>query len=120
MRNGGWLSTGIGLAVVLVIAAGVPSGAAMRHVAGPITAVDVDEATLTIRTSAGEQIVVDVPDDAVIVLDGEEGAIVDDLFPGDVVEDAEVRVLDSGGLVLVRAVVTSPPEGGGEETSRDP
>ena len=120
MRTGAWLSALLGLAVVLGVTAGVPAGAGTRHVAGPITAVDVDEATLTIRTRAGDEIVVEVPDDALIVLDGEEGAIVDDLFPGDVVEDAEVRVLDSGGLLLVRAVVTSPPEGGGGETPRDP
>jgi len=93
--------------LVLFLALPAIRAATLVHVSGTILEVDLDEETLTLRDPSRGDVVIEVPEDAVIVLDGEEDAILDDLFEGDVVEDAEVRVLDSGTLVLVRATVTS-------------
>gem|GEM_PF-6153718 len=107
MRTGWRTAGGTILLLALALALPVTRAASVAHVSGTILEVDLDEETMTVRDPSRGDLVIEVPEDAAIVLDGEEGAILDDLFEGDVVEDAEVRVLDSGTLVLVRATVTS-------------
>ncbi len=119
MRTGWRLPTWTISCLLLLVTLPAIRAATVAHVSGTILEVDLDEETLTLRDPARGDLVIEVPEDAVIVLDGEEDAILDDLFEGDVVEDAEVRVLDSGTLVLVRAVVTSTTDDEPEEDDED-
>lgn len=100
-------------------------GAAAGILKGTITKVDVGAGVFTIEDSEGKESRITVDDASVIVLDGDDQAIIDDLFEGDVVVSARVRELDDGRLLLVRAEITSPPASPdeneeGTETSAHP
>lgn len=103
--------------VVLVLF--VLGGAAPEKLAGPITTVDVKARTLTLRDSDRGEATLLVDDASVIVLDGDDKAVLEDLFPGDRVDSATVRELNGGRLLLLRAVVTSGPGDEGDEPDED-
>ncbi|RMG45496.1 MAG: hypothetical protein D6718_07240 [Acidobacteria bacterium] len=78
------------------------------HITGTIVGIDLESRTLAIRDPEGGRVVFEVPEEAEIVLDGEEGAVLEDLFEGDVVEEGLIKPTRSGRYYLVRARVTSP------------
>lgn len=109
------------LALGLVLAGSTWSGEAPSKVyAGVITKVDLDNRSLTLKDAQAGEIILQVPDSAVIVLDGDEEAILDDLFEGDEVKEASVKTLEGGGLQLVKAVVTSQVDEPGEGEEEQP
>lgn len=90
---------------------------------GAITTVDLDARSMALKDPQAGEVTIKVPDGAVIVLDGDSEAILDDLFEGDMVKEAAVRKGEDGKWVLVKAVVTSqvdePGEGEEEEPEED-
>lgn len=103
--------------LVAALAAG-PVGAAApvaSNIAGPITRIDLEERTLTISDPEAGAVTLLVDGTTVIVLDGEDDATLDDLFAGDEVESARVRVLSGGRFYLERATVRSRPLQDGDE-----
>jgi hypothetical protein len=99
----------IALACALA-APGLLFAAAPPAISGVVTAVDLDGRTLTVKDPKAGEFVVLVPDGAVIVLDGDEQAVLEDVFEGDIVEHATVREAGQGKLALVKAVVSTAPE----------
>lgn len=90
-------------------------------ISGVIESVDLEERSITVKDPKAGEVVVIVPDDAIIVLDGDEKAVLDDLFEGDVVESATVRDVGEGKVALVKAVVsTSQDDEDAEEGDEDP
>ncbi len=100
------LGLAVGAAAVLA-AADAPDGAA--GVSGPVAAVDLENRTLTVRDAKAGEVTLAVDEQTVFVLDGDDQAILDDVFEGDEVVSATVRKLNSGRLYLVRAEITSRP-----------
>jgi hypothetical protein len=106
------------LAVLAVLLSAPPpaaAGAAPASVSGVVTAVDLDARTMTVKDPGAGAVVVLVPDSAVIVLDGDEQAVLEDVFEGDIVENATLRDLGQGKVALVKAVVSTAPEEGEED-----
>jgi len=124
-RNGGSvmvtarrIATACGLILLL---ATVFASAGPPTISGVIQSVDLDERSMTVKDPKAGEVVVVVPDDAVIVLDGDEKAVLDDLFEGDVVETATVRDVGEGKVALVKAVVSTTSEGDpSDEHDEDP
>ncbi len=115
--------------IALVFALSAPGlllAAAPAAISGVVTAVDLDGRTLTVKDPKAGEVVVLVPDGAVIVLDGDEQAVLEDVFEGDIVEEATVREAGQGKLALVKAVVSTAPEededdaGGAEDAPAEP
>lgn len=79
-------------------------------ISGVVTAVDLDERTMTVKDAKAGPVVLLVPDNAVIVLDGDEQAVLEDVFEGDIVESATLKDVGQGKLALVKAVVSTAPE----------
>jgi hypothetical protein len=86
--------------------AGTPPGS----ISGVVTAVDLDGRSMTVKDPRAGEVVVLVPDNAVIVLDGDEQAVLEDVFDGDIIESATLRDLGQGKLALVKAVISTAPE----------
>lgn len=82
--------------------------AAPATVSGKISEIDLHGRTMTVVDPKEGKISFDVPEGATIVLDGDDQAILDDVFEGDFVERATLRG-EKGRLTLVRAVVKSKP-----------
>lgn len=101
------LSMPVVLLLALVVA--LAASEAPSSVSGPITAVDLEGRTLTVRDAAAGPVTLLVDEQTVFVLDGDEQAILDDIFEGDEIVSATVRKLNSGRLYLVKAAVTSRP-----------
>jgi hypothetical protein len=103
------------LAIQLSAPPPAAAGAAPASVSGVVTAVDLDARTMTVKDPGAGAVVVLVPDSAVIVLDGDEQAVLEDVFEGDIVENATLRDLGQGKVALVKAVVSTAPEEGEED-----
>ncbi|MCU0222700.1 MAG: hypothetical protein MUF27_01220 [Acidobacteria bacterium] len=121
------LAAALPLALALALAApGLAPAAAPASISGVVAAVDLDGRTLTVKDPKAGEVVVLVPDGAVIVLDGDEQAVLEDVFEGDVVEHATVREAGQGKLALVKAVISTAPEededdaGGAEAPPAEP
>jgi hypothetical protein len=98
------------LAGLCAIAAAVAVWAAVPGtISGPIVAVDLNGRTITVKDPKVKEITVEVPKDAVIVLDGDEKAILDDVFEGDILKSATLREDRSGKPFVVKAVIVSNP-----------
>jgi hypothetical protein len=98
------------LAALMVPLPAAVAGASPASISGVVAAVDLDERTMTVKDPKAGAVVVLVPDNAVIVLDGDEQAVLEDVFEGDIVESATLRDLGQGKLALVKAVVSTAPE----------
>lgn len=101
------------LAVFVLALAILPPAAAggtPDSISGVVTAVDLDARTMTVKDPRAGAVVVLVPDSATIVLDGDEQAVLEDVFDGDIVESATLRDLGQGKVALVKAVVSTAPE----------
>ena len=73
-----------------------------------IEIVDIERRALTISHGEGKpQISFDVPRGTPIALDGDSGAILEDLFSGDTIESGILRNARSGRLYAVELVVRS-------------
>lgn len=108
MRCSRWLLpvlAGLALALVLPFVL----AAAPARVSGLITALDLERDTLVVQDPVAGDLTLLVDEATVIVLDGDDQAILDDLFEGDEILSATVRELNSGRLYLVEAQVTSRP-----------
>jgi hypothetical protein len=92
------------------------AGDATSVLSGVVVAVDLDGRTLTVKDPKAGSVVVHVTEKAVIVLDGDEQAVLEDVFEGDVVESATLRDAGQGKPVLVKAVISTAPE----EDEEDP
>jgi hypothetical protein len=103
------------LAIQLSAPPPAAAGAAPAPISGVVTAVDLDARTMTVKDPAAGAVLVLVPDNAVIVLDGDEQAVLEDVFEGDIVENATLRDLGQGKVALVKAVVSTAPEEGEED-----
>lgn len=98
------------LALVCSIGLGAGAQAGPSTVSGKIVEVDLHGRTITVKDAKAGKVVIDVPEKAKLVLDGDDQAILEDVFTGDVVEKANVREAGSGRLVLVSAVISSKRE----------
>jgi len=105
------------LAVLLAAPPAPAAGTPPATISGVVAAVDLDGRTLTVKDPKAGEVVVLVPDNAVIVLDGDEQAVLEDVFEGDIVENATLRDLGQGKLALVKAVVSTAPEEDDEEAA---
>ena len=95
-------------AVVLSLAPEVVGQTERLSVSGVILAVDLADETMTIDDPASGEITFEVPEEAKIIVDGEAGGIIDDLFAGDLVKSARLARDNRGELYLIEAVVVSP------------
>ena len=97
------------LSLVLAAVAALPLGfaAAPAAISGRITEVDVSARTLTVHDAKAGKVQLLVDESTVIVLDGDENAVLEDLFAGDEIVTGSVKELASGRLLLARATVTS-------------
>lgn len=104
----------VALAILLVAPPIPAAGAPPATISGVVAAVDLDGRSMTVKDPKAGEVVLLVPDNAVIVLDGDEQAVLEDVFEGDIVENATLRDLGQGKLALVKAVVSTAPEEGDE------
>ncbi|MFN7964104.1 MAG: hypothetical protein U0V87_00235 [Acidobacteriota bacterium] len=88
----------------------VSAAAGPTAVSGKIVEVDLHGRTMTVKDAKAGRVLIEVPEKAKLVLDGDDQAILEDVFNGDVVEKATVRDGGGGRLVLVSAVISSKRE----------
>lgn len=110
LRRAARLSAPASLVLLCTAVAVLATGAPPTVISGVVAAVDLDERTMTVKDPKVGEVVVLVPDGAVLVLDGDEQAVLEDVFEGDIVENATLRDLGQGKLALVKAVVSTAPE----------
>jgi hypothetical protein len=126
LRRAALLSALLALGVLRAVPPSAAAGGAPESISGVVTAVDLDGRTMTVKDPRAGAVVLLVPDSAVIVLDGDEQAVLEDVFEGDIVEEATVREAGQGKLTLVKAVVSTAPEededdaGGAEDAPAEP
>ena len=110
LRRAALLAALAALFLPLAVPPPAAAGGTPDSVSGVVTAVDLDARTMTVKDPRAGAVVVLVPDNATIVLDGDEQAVLEDVFEGDVVESATLRDLGQGKVALVKAVVSTAPE----------
>ena len=110
LRRAALLSALLALGGLLAVPPSAAAGGAPESISGVVTAVDLDGRSMTVKDPKAGAVVLLVPDSAVIVLDGDEQAVLEDVFEGDIVESATLRDLGQGKLALVKAVVSTAPE----------
>ena len=110
LRRTALLSALAAIVLPLAVSPAAAAGGTPASISGVVTAVDLDGRTMTVKDPKAGAVVLLVPDSAVIVLDGDEQAVLEDVFEGDIVESATLRDLGQGKLALVKAVVSTAPE----------
>lgn len=76
-------------------------------ISGKIVEVDLHGRTLVVHDPHAGRLTVEVPESAQLVLDGDDQAILEDLFAGDRIEKGTIREGNGSRPVLVSAVIQS-------------